>query len=351
MAVEFVKRPSKMTFLAVEFLTVPVILSVIRLPMFYDGDNLIDQSGDYSTYLFSNRAEEILRKPSSEPKFIYLSYTAPHSPHYAPEDLRKMIRTELEALNPGNIITEEFVTYQAMIRAVDIGVEQIYKTAHEIIDRETIIIFGSDNGAATSSIRRESDGGRITVGLSTNSITGCNFPLRGKKSSLSEGGVRIPLLLTSTKRQLASVKRILNHSIDWFATMLDLARVKNIPTTIDGISLAKTVFNPELSDKESKIRDRLIIGVFHHFRKASPFQEGWKIQFAVIYKGFKFYNQESKPGQNQNKNQESQPGLDSLFKCPAFKEPKENFLGFKNGITEQEHYFKHLKVMTRVTVT
>ena len=346
MAVEFLKHILKMTFLSVEFLTVAVILSGIRLPMFYDGDNLIDQSGDYSTYLFSDRAEEILRKPSSEPKFIYVSYTAPHAPHYAPEDLQKMIRKELEALNPGTTITEEFVTYQAMIRAVDIGVEQIYKTAHEIIDRETIIIFGSDNGAATSSIRLESDGGTISVGSSTNSITGCNFPLRGKKSSLSEGGVRIPLLLTSTKRQLASVKRVLNHSIDWFATMLDLARVKNIPTTIDGISLAKTVFNPELSDKESKIRDRLIIGVLHHFNP----EVGWKIQFAVIYKGFKFYNQESKPGQNQNKNQELKPGLDSLFKCPAFKEPKENFLGFKNGITEQENYFKHLKVMTLAIV-
>ena len=233
--------------------------------MLYENDNLIDQSGDYSTYLFSDRAEEILRKPSNEPKFIYLSYTAPHAPHYAPEDLRKIIRKELEAMNPGTIITEELVTYQAMIRAIDIGVEQIYKTAHEIIDRETIIIFGSDNGAAPASIKWKKDGGTVRA-KNSRAITGCNFPLRGVKSSLNEGGVRIPLLLTSTKRQLAPVKRVLNHSIDWFATMLEFAQVKNIPTAIDGISLAKTVFNPELSDKESKIRNRLIIGVFHHFR-------------------------------------------------------------------------------------
>ena len=93
------KRYLKTKFLAVKILTVVVILSGIRLPMFYDGDNLIDQSGDYSTYLFSDRTEEILRKPSSEPKFIYLSYTAPHAPHYAPEDLRKMIRTPALVVN------------------------------------------------------------------------------------------------------------------------------------------------------------------------------------------------------------------------------------------------------------
>ena len=39
-----------------------------------------------------------------------------------------------------------------MIRAMDLGVEQIYKAAQEITDRETIIIFGSDNGAANGYI-------------------------------------------------------------------------------------------------------------------------------------------------------------------------------------------------------
>lgn len=42
-------------------------------PVLYDGENLIDQSGDYSTYLFSDRAEEIMKTPSDKPKFIYLS--------------------------------------------------------------------------------------------------------------------------------------------------------------------------------------------------------------------------------------------------------------------------------------
>ena len=44
--------------------------------MLYDGNNLVDQSGEYATYLFSDRAEKIIKEQSdSEPMFMYLSYT------------------------------------------------------------------------------------------------------------------------------------------------------------------------------------------------------------------------------------------------------------------------------------
>ena len=44
-------------------------------------------------------------------------------------------------------IDRDFAVYQAMIRAIDIGVEQLHNAAQQQLDRETIIIFGSDNGA------------------------------------------------------------------------------------------------------------------------------------------------------------------------------------------------------------
>ena len=164
-------------------------------PMLYDGENLVDQSGDYATYLFSDRAAEIVKRSSDQPKFIYLSYTAPHSPHAAPEDLKNTVRKELfsqkeiQKTKAIHRITEEFVTYQAMIRAMDIGVKQIYEAAQQQTDRETIIVFTSDNGAAT----------RFTIwkpkplfvyGRKDENVsaTGCNYPLKGKKSSLNEAG-------------------------------------------------------------------------------------------------------------------------------------------------------------------
>ena len=92
-----------------------ISLSKTGRPVMCDGDNLIDQFGDYATYLFSDRAEEIMRKPSDKPKFIYLSYTAPHAPHHAPFDLRETVRKELLSIegNQPHNITKEFVIYQA----------------------------------------------------------------------------------------------------------------------------------------------------------------------------------------------------------------------------------------------
>ena len=43
----------------------------------------------------------------------------------------------------------------------------------------------------------------------------------------SKGGVRVPLILTSTKRELKPVKTVLNHVIDWFPTILELAGAKD----------------------------------------------------------------------------------------------------------------------------
>ena len=72
-----------------------------------------------------------------------------------------------------------------MIRAMDIGIEQIYKAAKEISDRETIIVFTSDNGAA---FRYIPEGRGIPLESKFNSATGCNYPLKGRKSSINEAG-------------------------------------------------------------------------------------------------------------------------------------------------------------------
>ena len=46
-----------------------------------------------------------------------------------------------------------------------------------------------------------------------------------------------------------------------------LTHQKNAPTDIDGVSLTDTIRNPQMPDKDQQIRDRIIIGVFHHFIK------------------------------------------------------------------------------------
>ena len=76
-----------------------------------------------------------------------------------------------------------------MIRAMDIGIKQVYEAAQEQSDRETILVFTSDNGAAT----RYRPWGSLKPFPNSKfySATGCNFPLKGQKSSLNEAGFPI----------------------------------------------------------------------------------------------------------------------------------------------------------------
>ena len=73
-----------------------------------------------------------------------------------------------------------------MIRAMDIGIKQVYEAAQEQSDRETILVFTSDNGAATR--YRAWSSQKPFANAKFYSATGCNFPLKGKKSSLNEAG-------------------------------------------------------------------------------------------------------------------------------------------------------------------
>ena len=72
---------------------------------------------------------------------------------------------------------------------MDIGVKQVYKAAQEQTDRETIIVFTSDNGAAQR--YREWSEIKKFQNFKFSSATGCNYPLKGAKSSLNEAGFQI----------------------------------------------------------------------------------------------------------------------------------------------------------------
>lgn len=102
--------------------------------------------------------------------------------------------------------------------------EKILKSV-ESQDRETIVIFQSDNGGTSSFL----ESGKRTA-------RGCNFPYKGYKSTLFEGGTLSPSLIYSTKtrfvnREISSMV----HITDWFPTILWFARIQ-IPKNIDGVN-------------------------------------------------------------------------------------------------------------------
>ena len=127
---------------------------------------------------------------TSKPLFLYVASLAPHAPYQAPQEAVDAYKDL-----PGDVHRQ---TYAAMITELDTQVGRIVDALKQknLLDN-TLIVFSSDNGGATSALfatgarspeEREESGG---VGLEQKTPAS-NGELHGGKGSLHEGGVRVP---------------------------------------------------------------------------------------------------------------------------------------------------------------
>jgi len=170
-----------------------------------NGEPVQEFSSDYLTDFFTDEGLQWMKKESKgdKPWFIFMSYNAPHGPmHATEEDLKHFTHIE----------DKKRRTYAAMMYALDRGVGRIRDWLKESgEDKDTLIVFFSDNGGATSN-------------------ASWNGPLSGVKGCLKEGGVRVPTIwswpgtLPSDKRYNPPVS-----SLDILPTFLAAAGGNPLP--------------------------------------------------------------------------------------------------------------------------
>ncbi|MFW6163755.1 MAG: sulfatase-like hydrolase/transferase [Planctomycetota bacterium] len=124
----------------------------------------------YMTDLITEESIDFLRRQdATRPFFLYVSYTAPHSPYQGPGD-RKPSRVPKAQWNQG---TRE--DYCVLVEYMDRCVGQILKTLEEKgFAEDTVVFFVSDNGG-TRQAR--------------------NAPFSGHKGTTFEGGIRVPCII------------------------------------------------------------------------------------------------------------------------------------------------------------
>lgn len=172
-------------------------------------------NGTYSTYAFSKAAREVLMQSDpKKPLFLYLPLQSVHSPLQVPKKYEDLYK---------NIVDEKRRTYSGMVSAMDEVV------GHLVLDLKrykfwdnVVIAFTTDNG------------GQTIAG-------GNNWPLRGNKATIWEGGTRGPAFVYARKLQKKGyINDNLFHAVDWYPTFLYLAGGRSDPG-IDGINQWYTI--------------------------------------------------------------------------------------------------------------
>ena len=154
--------------------------------------------GEYSAHLFSRKAVEVIKEAGEKPVFLYLSFQSIHKPIQVPDSYARLYQ-------PYGRLSKESKRF-GMISVLDEAVKnvtQALKAAGKY--HNTAIVFMSDNGGAER---------------------GSNWPLRGGKNSVWEGGTRsvsfihYPRIKRKYRRR---VSQDLVHAVDWVPTILSMS--------------------------------------------------------------------------------------------------------------------------------
>jgi arylsulfatase A-like enzyme len=175
-----------------------------------DNKPLVEKGFDNS--LFGAEAVRVIEKHnSSTPLFLYLAFTAPHTPFQAPPEYIDRFH---------NIADENRRTYAAMVSVMDDEVGKVVAALEKRAMREnTIIIFQSDNGGVVNSLF--SGDSKVTGQLPAD-----NGPYRDGKGTLYEGGTRVAAFANWPGKVRPGTIQGMVHVVDMYPTLAALAGAK-----------------------------------------------------------------------------------------------------------------------------
>ena len=165
-----------------------------------------DLKGLYSAELYAEYVGDLFGKIKTEgnPFFLYMAFQNVHGPHMVPQRYIDQYT--------GHIEDKGEKVLAAMVSAMDEAIGNITASLEEAgLAENTIIVFSSDNGGDVNCVRE---------------VTSSNFPLRGGKRSIYEGGIRSPSFVWSKGRLRPGKSDAMIHVTDWLPTFWNLASLQ-----------------------------------------------------------------------------------------------------------------------------
>jgi len=177
------------------------------------------REGEYFPDLMVEKAAGFMEAHRAEPFFLYFAINLPHYPLQPTEKWRTFYKD----------LGMPRRDYAGFISVVDEKIGQLLEHLERLgIKENTIIIFQSDQGHSCE-IRTFGGGGNSGV-------------YRGAKSSLFEGGIRVPAIISWPEHlPQGQVNDVACINYDWFPTIAELCGIKSVPPTVEGRSLLPVI--------------------------------------------------------------------------------------------------------------
>ena len=188
-------------------------------------DGTYDSS--YATSVQVDEATDFIAEQGDNPWFVWMGFNAPHDPFEAPP---ANLAPEGGYSTTGNTNKQLYVR---MLEALDTEIGRLLESVD--LSKTNIIVLG-DNGTPRQVV--QSPAGSALVGA---------------KGDLTEGGIHVPFFAAGPDITQTGTSDELVHSVDLFATILDLAKVNSSAAT-DGIDILSRSLVPIFSNNDEDER-------------------------------------------------------------------------------------------------
>jgi arylsulfatase A-like enzyme len=206
-------------------------------------------AGPFATQLYVDPAVEWIQSyKSDKPWFVYISLSAPHDPHEAPDSIRNMYDPDeiplppnfkpVHPFNNGELdvrdekllprprdpkqIKRKIADYYAAITYVDAQFGRVMEALNSSGQlSNTIVLFAGDSGLAAG-----------------------QHGLLGKQNLYDEAGIRVPFIMAGVDIPANQRRDALVTTVDVFPTLCDMTGIKK-PETLDGESLLRIIDDPD----------------------------------------------------------------------------------------------------------
>jgi len=229
---------------------------------------------DKGVEILSAEALAFIERYRDRPFLLALHHHTPHVPLATPPEYESLYNGVPAGARHKN------KKYAGMMSHLDDSVGRLLDKLDELdLAGNTVVVFTSDNGGFT---RHTSNG-----------------PFRDGKSSLYEGGLRVPLMVRwPGVVEVGSVCETPVHSADFFPTLLEMAGLPLMEEAhVDGVSLLP------LLRGDGDISSRHLFWYMPHYRPlpvAAVLSGDWKLLHTIDPGTYELYNVRVDPGEQND---------------------------------------------------